>query len=128
MHLCQQYELGMGVEEKDSAAFFFFFFLKSVQINSLHHIGNFPWVVYLLPDNTELLNTCAQQALLICLCIVALRCRHSLYTCALQMTRLYLVINIFHLELSASATEMRGDHLSMKDKGPEVRKIKMMKH
>jgi len=38
------------------------------------------------------------------------------------MTRLYLVINIFHLELSASATEMRGDHLSMKDKGPEKRK------
>jgi len=40
------------------------------------------------------------------------------------MTRLYLVINIFHLELSASATEMRGDHLSMKDKGPEKRKKK----
>lgn len=40
------------------------------------------------------------------------------------MTRLYLVINIFHLELSASATEMRGDHLSMKDKGLEKRKKK----
>jgi len=51
-----------------------------------------------------------------------------LYTRALQMTCLYLVINIFHLELSASATEMRGDHLSMKDKGLEERKIKIMKH
>lgn len=127
MHLCQQYKLGMDGSGGEGLRCCFFF-LRSVQINSLHHVGNFPWVVYLLPDNTGLLNTCAQQALLICLCIVALCCRHSLYTCALQMTCLYLVINIFHLELSASATEMRGDHLSMKDKGPEVRKIKMMKH
>lgn len=125
MHLCQQCKLGMGVEEKDSTAFLF---LMSVQINSLHHVGNFPWVVYLLPDNTGLLNTCAQQALLICLSLVTLCCRRSLYTCALQITCLCLVINIFHLELSASATEMRGDQLSMTDKGPEVRKIKMMQH
>lgn len=125
MHLCQEYKLGMGVKEKDSAAFLF---LMSVQINALHRVGNFPWVVYLLPDNAGLLNTCAQQALLICSSIVTLCCRHSLYTCALQMTCLCLVINIFHLELSASATEMRVDHLSMKDKGPKVRKIKMMEH
>lgn len=45
-----------------------------------------------------------------------------MYTGALQMTCLYLVIDIFHLELSASTTEMRGDHLSMKDKGPEKKK------
>lgn len=99
--------------EKDCTAFLF---LRSVQINSLHRAGNFPWVVYLLPDNMRLLNTCAQQALVICLRIVALCCKHSIYTCALQMACLYLVINIFHLELSASATEMRSDHLSMKDK------------
>lgn len=71
------------MEEKDCTAFLF---LRSVQVNSLHYIGNFPWVVYLLPDNLRLLNTCAQQALLICLYIVALCCRHSVYTCALQMT------------------------------------------
>lgn len=80
MHLCQQYKLGIVMEEKDCSAFLF---LRSVQINSLHHVSNFPWVVYLLPDNMRLLNTCAQQALLICLCIVALCCKHSIYTCAL---------------------------------------------
>lgn len=69
MHLCQQYKLGIVMEEKDCTAFLF---LRSVQINSLHHVSNFPWVVYLLLDNMRLLNTCAQQALVICLCIVAL--------------------------------------------------------
>lgn len=49
------------MQEKDCTAFLF---LSSVLIKSLHHVGNFPWVVYLLPDNMRLLNMCAKQALL----------------------------------------------------------------
>lgn len=109
------------MQEKDCTAFLF---LSSVLIKSLHHVGNFPWVVYLLPDNMRLLNVC-KAGPLIPFCIVVLCCKSSKYTGALQMACLYLVINIFHLKLSASATEMRGDHLSMKDEGPEKRKAKI---
>lgn len=80
------------MQEKDCTAFLF---LSSVLIKSLHHVGNFPWVVYLLPDN-EIIKYMCKAGPLIPFCIVALCCKHSKYRGALQMACLYLVINIFH--------------------------------